>query len=91
MVEVFKTNVASNFQATRLAGVIEFRFDGYKVNFDLDDHDRILRIESDRKVEIDPVITFLKDIGVRAEVLPDEVEDFLNACCGALNNKITLP
>ena len=75
MVEVFKTNVTSNHQAKNLVGVIEDRFNGYKVNFDLDDCDRILRIESGRKVDINPVVSFLKEMGVKAQVLPDDVED----------------
>lgn len=72
MVEVFKTNVTSNHQARTLVNVIQHQFDDYKVNFDLDDCDRILRIESSRKIEADPVIGLLKDLGVIAEILLDE-------------------
>lgn len=70
MVEVFKTNVTSNHQAKELVNVLEDYFSGYKVNFDLDDCDRILRVEARLKaVEPQPVITLLKQMGVRAEVL----------------------
>ena len=75
MVEVFKTNVTNNLQARNLVGVIEGCFDGYKVNFDLDDRDHILRIEVSDVVNVTSVINVLRDMGVSAEVLPDEVED----------------
>lgn len=76
MVEVFKTNVTSEHQAKRLVGVIEGHFDGYKVNFDLEDRDRILRIEVQETIDANTLINLLKDMGVKAEVLPDEVEGF---------------
>jgi hypothetical protein len=70
MVEVFKTNVTSNRQAKELVNLLEDYFAGYKVNFDLDDCDRILRVEARLKaVEPQPVITLLQQMGVRAEVL----------------------
>lgn len=84
MVEVFKTNVTSDFQAKRLVGVIEHRFDGYKVNFDLDDCDRILRVEAKQKIAIDPLTNFLKDMGVRVEVLPDEIDNIESLLAGRL-------
>ena len=75
MVEVFKTNVTNTHQARMLVGMIQDRFEGYKVNFDLDDCDHILRVESAKMIEADPLVNLLKDMGVKAEVLPDEVED----------------
>ena len=72
MVEVFKTNVTSNHQARVLVEVIQYQFKDYKVNFDLDDCDHILRIESSRAIQPDPLVMFLKDMGVNAEVLSDE-------------------
>lgn len=70
MVEVFKTNVTSNHQAKQLVNLLEDYFSGYKVNFDLEDCDRILRVEARLKaVEPQPVITLLKQMGVSAEVL----------------------
>jgi hypothetical protein len=74
MVEVFKTNVTNTCQARALVGMIQDRFDGYKVNFDLEDCDHILRIESTRTIEADQIVTLLRDAGVTAETLPDEVE-----------------
>lgn len=84
MVEVFKTNVTNEFQAKRLAGIIQHRFDGYKVNFDLDDCDRILRIEAAEKIATDGVTNFLKGMGVRVEVLSDEVDNIESLFAGPL-------
>jgi hypothetical protein len=76
MVEVFKTNVTSKHQAKKLVSLIENNFEGYKANFDLDDCDHILRVATQLPiVEKQPVISMLKDMGVVAEVLPDDIEN----------------
>lgn len=75
MVEVFKTNVTNSHQARVLVQFIQNRFEGYQVNFDLDDCDHILRVEAARHIEVDPMIAMLKDMGVKAEALPDEADD----------------
>jgi hypothetical protein len=70
MVEVFKTNVTSNHQAKQLVNLLEDSFAGYKVNFDLEDCDRILRVEAaSDPVEPQPLISLLLQMGVQAEVL----------------------
>lgn len=72
MVEVFKTNVNDKDLALAMIEMIHKTFDGYRANFDLEDCDRILRIES-RQNDIEPsmVIGLLGDYGFRAEVLDD--------------------
>lgn len=45
MVEVFKTNVDSLAASEELHAELQFLFPTCKINFDLDDCDRILRIE----------------------------------------------
>ena len=45
MVEVFKTDVDSAEPATRLIGQLQAIFPGSRVNFDLEDCDRVLRVE----------------------------------------------
>ncbi|SEL78246.1 hypothetical protein SAMN04488505_1021102 [Chitinophaga rupis] len=45
MVEVFKTNVQQAAHAEKLVSVLHQHFPGNKVNFDLEDCDRILRVE----------------------------------------------
>jgi hypothetical protein len=73
MIEVFRTNVTNDAFASVLANKIEQQFPGYKVNFDLDDCDRILRIRSNVEViHAAQVIEFVNEFGCTAEVLPDE-------------------
>jgi hypothetical protein len=73
-VEVFKTNVADPEQAKWLVDQIERNFANCKVNFDLDDCDRILRVVFDGKNQSDLLIDFLKNVGCIVEVLPDTIQ-----------------
>lgn len=45
MVEVFKTNVEESVHACMLVDQIHKTFKNYKANFDLEDCDKILRVE----------------------------------------------
>ena len=45
MVEVFKTNVQRISQANRLIALLRLHFPDFKINFDLMDCDKILRVE----------------------------------------------
>ena len=47
MVEVFKTDVTEHHQAAMLEGVLLQHFPLFRINFDLDDCDKILRVEGD--------------------------------------------
>jgi hypothetical protein len=82
MVEVFKTNVTSVRQARELVVMIESCFEVERVNFDLEDCDRILRIEVKDHFDIDSLINLLRRIDVKAEVLPDTLH--------LLNSKVTV-
>jgi hypothetical protein len=78
MVEVFKTNVETDEQATQLAHQICEAFTGYAVNFDLDDCDRVLRVHSTTgSVQSEMLINLLNDCGFDAAVLPDEIPPFI--------------
>jgi hypothetical protein len=70
-VEVFKTNVADPEQAKWLVDQIERNFTSCKVNFDLDDCDRILRVMFEGNFQSESLIHLLKNAGCTAEVLPD--------------------
>ena len=70
MVEVFKTNVQQHEQADQLASVLRGRFDFCKINFDLDDCDKILRVEG-KHICVETIIEILNTRGLRCEVLPD--------------------
>ena len=73
-VEVFKTNVADPERAKWLADQIERHFTNCKVNFDLDDCDRILRVVFEGKIESELLIALLQNAGCMAEVLPDTIQ-----------------
>ena len=45
MIEVFKTNVEETTQASRIIDLLLEHFPGNKINFDLHDCDKILRVE----------------------------------------------
>jgi hypothetical protein len=73
-VEVFKTNVADPERAKWLVDQIERNFANCRVNFDLDDCDRILRVMFVGKIQSDLLIDLLKNVGCIAEVLPDTIQ-----------------
>ena len=73
-IEVFKTDVVDPEQAKWLVDQIERNFANCKVNFDLDDCDRILRVAAKNNIQSDLLIDLLKNIGCRAEVLPDTIQ-----------------
>ena len=74
MVEVFKTNVHEEQQAKALLGVIHKTCVNYKATFDLDDCDKILRIQCDYGSVHSSIITnILLEYGYFSEVLEDEV------------------
>lgn len=74
MVEVFKTSVQQTHEADVLITLIQETFEGVAANFDLDDCDKILRIQCESS-EIQParLISLLKEKGFNAEVLPDNI------------------
>ena len=73
-VEVFKTDVANTEHANGLKNLIEISFVNCRVNFDLDDCDRILRIVHDGILQRDQLLELLRSNGCKAEILPDVVE-----------------
>lgn len=73
MVEVFKTNVTSPRDALNVLNKIHDTLHGYKANFDLQDCDRILRVESiNGAIDIAAVLNGLAGFGVDASVLADQ-------------------
>ncbi len=71
MVEVFKTNVSEEKDAALLLKQLQNASAQYKVNFDLDDCDKILRIESSESIDFGNIIFILKHYGFQGEILPD--------------------
>lgn len=73
MVEVFKTNVTDPDKARMIIKKIHRTFKYYSANFDLEDCDKILRIQcEERNINIHQLLALLYDIGVYAEVLEDD-------------------
>jgi hypothetical protein len=72
MVEVFKTNISKNRDARRVAKMLADTLPACKISFDLEDCDRILRIEAVKgEVNCRQVITLVQKNGFACEVLPD--------------------
>ncbi|HSZ85034.1 MAG TPA: hypothetical protein VK787_03340 [Puia sp.] len=68
MVEVFKTDVQKKTQSKMLLCVLSKAFPSFKINFDLSDCDKVLRVEGDN-IEALSIMIFLKENGFRCEVL----------------------
>lgn len=67
---VFKTNVASERDAIRIVNQLIAKWPDLKINFDLDDCDNILRIESFNEcLEVRTITQYLKKIGYSIEEL----------------------
>jgi hypothetical protein len=62
MVEVFKTNVQSSREAKLIIQKLAEEFPEHKINFDLSDCDRILRIQGNaiKETKIINIVTSLK-------------------------------
>ena len=72
MIEVFKTDVDDSKYADILVEHIQRIFQGYEVNFDLQDCDKILRVKNVcGMVNSDRLIQVLSKFGFHAEVLQD--------------------
>ena len=74
IVEVFKTNVKNAVEARMLMGQIRTAFPEYTANFDLEDCDKILRVESSAEVVcVTHLVRLLNEYGFKAEVLSDDI------------------
>ncbi|MFC0516731.1 hypothetical protein ACFFGT_21160 [Mucilaginibacter angelicae] len=68
MVEVFKTNVHDPAEAKMFVGLLQKLITNSRVNFDLEDCDRILRIEG-LDISTQLVTGILKDHGYQCQLL----------------------
>lgn len=68
MIEVFKTNVETAGDANNIVRILLQRFPGSRINFDLQDCDKILRVEG-RDFCTETIIAFMKDNGFNCCVL----------------------
>ncbi len=69
-VEIFKTNIQSSENAIIITGLMHLCFPWLKANVDLQDHDKVLRVESSES-NIDPnlLIGFVQNLGFQINVI----------------------
>ena len=68
VVEVFKTNVRHKKQAKELFNVLSKQFPSFSINFDLQDCDRILRVEGE-DVCHEKITALVTESGFECDVL----------------------
>ncbi|QSW90441.1 MULTISPECIES: hypothetical protein [Flavobacterium] len=62
VVEIFKTNVEKETETNYVIAVIKRQFPSYKVNFDLEDCDKILRVEG-LELQWNTIIDYVNCLG----------------------------
>lgn len=68
MIEVFKTDVKKKTQSNKLLGVLAEVFPAFKMNFDLSDCDKVLRVEGDN-IEKPIIMKLIRECGFNCELL----------------------
>lgn len=68
IVEVFKTNMPNENEAKALLNKICSAFPEFKINFDLSDYDKILRVEG-REIAPEQIIQFMHQNNYKCEIL----------------------
>lgn len=62
IVEVFKTNVQKESDRDYVIAIIQNQFPDYKINFDLEDCDKILRVEG-IDLQCDNIMDYVRCLG----------------------------
>ena len=68
MVEVFKTNVQKKIQSKMLLHILSEAFPLFKINIDLKDCDKVLRVEGEN-MEVSRIMILVKENGFKCELL----------------------
>ena len=68
MVEVFKTNVRSSRKAKLIVQKLGEEFPSHKINFDLNDCDKILRIQGENILE-NKIISIVTAMNYKCKIL----------------------
>lgn len=68
MIEVFKTNVQEPSQAKKLVTLLREHIPNSKINFDLDDCDKVLRVEG-KNLAVEKIVGLVKENGYICYVL----------------------
>jgi hypothetical protein len=69
MIEIFKTNVHNKKQAKQVMISLQTGFAEAKINFDLTDCDKILRVEGIRELDAHDIINDLNRLGFECDIL----------------------
>ena len=68
MVEIFKTNIRSIHKAKLIIQKLAEEFPAHKINFDLDDCDKILRVQG-KNILHEKIINVVTALNYRCEIL----------------------
>lgn len=68
VIEVFKTNVSDEYSARQILGELGVRLPGHRINFDLEDCDKIMRVKGD-SIDMALIFDVLERNGFACEVL----------------------
>jgi hypothetical protein len=68
MVEVFKTDVQKKTQSKMLLSILSEAFPLFKINFDLSDCDKVLRVKGNN-LEALRIMILVKENGFKCEIL----------------------
>ena len=68
MVEIFKTNVQKKTQSKMLLSILSETFPSFKINFDLSDCDKVLRVEGSA-IKTLRIMHLVKENGFNCEPL----------------------
>jgi len=68
MIEIFKTNVKGTVQAKKIITILQEQFPDNKINFDLHDCDKILRVEG-KSFCAEKIMTLVIENGFSCDVL----------------------
>lgn len=69
MIEIFKTNVQNKAQAKWVVNLLQNNFSEAKINFDLNDCDKILRVEGINQIHTTKIVIELNILGFKCEIL----------------------
>ena len=69
MLEIFKTDVKTKTQARQVVNLLKKGFADANINFDLHDRDKILRIEGINSYHATGIMSYLKEMGFKCEIL----------------------
>ncbi|AGA80469.1 hypothetical protein [Echinicola vietnamensis] len=69
-IEIFKTNVGNQQLANKIVSDLKQLHPNYRINLDLEDCDRILRVEGRHAIDISGILNFGKCNGIEVSLIP---------------------